>query len=66
MRPEEQALVFLTNQSSEVYMLIDNYPSQLHTPTTANKLSMDDINEFMSQHYDPKGFLVGERFPILQ
>ena len=66
MRPEKQALVFLTNQSCEVYMLIDNYPSQLHTPTTANKLSMDDINEFMSQHYDPKRFVLGERSPILQ
>ena len=52
--PEKQALVFLTNQSSEVYKLIDNYASQLTDPTMANKLTMEAIQGFMSQHYDPK------------
>lgn len=59
---EKQALVFLTNQSSEVYKLIDTYASQLTEPTTANKLTMEAIQSFMSQHYDPKRFVVRERF----
>ncbi|XP_062521210.1 uncharacterized protein K02A2.6-like [Corticium candelabrum] len=61
--PEEKlALVFLTNQSSDVFKLIDNYASQLTPPTSANKLSMNQIQEFMSQHFDPKRFVVRERF----
>ena len=59
---DKQALVYLTNQSSEVYKLIDNYASQLTAPTTANKLTMEAIHGFMSQHDDPKRFVVRERF----
>ena len=61
--PEDKlAFVFLTNQSSDIYKLIDNFASQLPEPMTANKLSLQSIHDFMSQHYDPKCFIVREWF----
>ena len=55
------ALVFLTNQTSDTYKLINNYASQQDTPTTADNIKFSDIAEFMSQHYDPTKFTVRER-----
>ena len=61
--PEDKpALVFLTNQLSDIYKLIDNFALQLPKPTTANRLSLKSIHDFMSQHYDYKRFLVREQF----
>ena len=59
---EKKSLVFLTNQTSETYKLINTYASQLSTPTTANKLSFEDVTEFMAKHYDPTQFTVRERY----
>ena len=58
----KKALVFLTNQTSGTYKLITNYASQLDIPTTANDMKFSDITDFMSSHYDPTQFIVGERY----
>ena len=55
-------LVFLTNQTSDTYKLVNNYASQQNTPTTADNMKFSDIAEFMSQHYDPTKFTVRERY----
>ena len=47
------AFLFLTNQTSDTYKLINNYASQQDTPTTADNMQFSDIAKFMSQHYDP-------------
>ena len=59
---DKLALVFLTNQTSDTYKLINNYASQQDTPTTADNMQFSDIAEFMSQHYDPTKFTVRERY----
>ena len=59
---DKLALVFLTNQTSNTYKLINNYASQQDTPTTADNMQFSDIAEFMSQHYDPTKFTVRERY----
>ena len=55
---DKLALVFLTNQTSDTYKLINNYALQQDTPTTADNMQFSDIAEFMSQHYDPTKFTV--------
>ena len=59
---DKLALVFLTNQTSDTYKLINNYALQQDTPTTADNMQFSDIAEFMSQHYDPTKFTVRERY----
>ena len=55
-------LVFLTNQTSDTYKLINNNASQQDTPTTADNMKFSDIAEFMSQHCNPTKFTVGGRY----
>ena len=40
---DKLALVFLTNQTSDTYKLINNYASQQDTPTTADNMQFSDI-----------------------
>ena len=40
---DKLALVFLTNQTSDTYKLINNYASQQDTPTTADNMKFSDI-----------------------
>ena len=49
-----QPLVFLTNQNSVIFKTIDNFASPQTVPTTANKLSIEAITDFMSTQYDHK------------
>ena len=57
-----QAQVFLTNQSATVYKLLTNLASQ-ETPSKAvNELTMNDIETYMKDQFDPKRFIVRERF----
>ena len=58
----KQAQVFLTNQSSTVYKLLSNLAAQQNTPKDVNDLSMKEIEDFMKEQYDPKRFVVRERF----
>ena len=63
---DKLVLVFLTNQTSDTYKLINNYASQQDTPTTADNIKFSDIAEFMSHHYDPNKFTVRERYKFFK
>ena len=56
------AQVFLTSQSTATYKLLGTVAGQQDPPKDINELSLEDINTFMEQHYDPKRFVVRERF----
>ena len=54
--------VFLTNQTAATYKLLTTLASQQDPPKDINDLTMDDILVFMGNQYDPKRFIVRERF----
>ena len=56
-----QAQVFLTNQSPTIYKLLSNLASQ-QSSKDINELSMEDITAFMKDQFDPRRFVVRERF----
>jgi hypothetical protein len=61
--PEKRrAQVFLTNQSSTIYKQLVNLAAQQATPKDVNKLTLEEIIEFMKEQYDPKLYLVRERY----
>ena len=57
-----RAQIFLTNQSPVVYKLLTNLAKQQTPSKEVNDLSFDEITEFMREQYDPKLFVVRERF----
>ena len=57
-----KAQVFLTNQSSSIYKQLANLAAQQSPPKGINDLSMDEIVNFMKDQFDPKRFIVRERF----
>ena len=59
---DREAQIFLTNQSTTVYKLLMNLASQQTPPKDVNQLSMDDIVAFMKDQFDPKRFVIRERF----
>jgi hypothetical protein len=59
---EREAQIFLTNQSTTVYKLLTNLASQQTPPKDVNQLSMDEIVAFMKDQFDPKRFIVRERY----
>ena len=56
------AQIFLTNQSSTTYKLLSNLASQETPPKTINKLTMTEIETYIKRRFDPKRFVVRERF----
>ena len=56
------AQVFLTNQSPVTYKLLDTLAGQQSPPIRGNDLSMTQIQRFMEEHFDPKQFVVQERY----
>ena len=61
--PEERkANIFLTNQSPTLYKQITNLAAQTTPPKKINELTMQEIIKFMKEQYDPKRFLIRERF----
>ena len=61
--PEQrQAQVFLTNQTAAVYKQLANLATQQTPPKDINKLTMSEIVHFMKEQFDPKLFIVRERF----
>ena len=56
------AQVFLTSQSTTTFKLLGTVAGQQDPPKDINELTMEDINTFMEQQYDPKRFVVRERF----
>ena len=55
---EKEAQVFLTNQSTVTYELLNNLAAQLSTTKGINEIKIDDIQKFMGQQFDPKWFIV--------
>ncbi|KAK7107690.1 hypothetical protein V1264_015570 [Littorina saxatilis] len=61
--PEQRkAQVFWTNQTATVYKQLANLATQQNPPKDINCLTMDEIVKFMKEQFDPKLFLVRERF----
>ncbi|XP_067939649.1 uncharacterized protein [Watersipora subatra] len=61
--PEErEANVFLINQSPVLYKQISNMASQLETPKLIKEVTMEEIDNFLKEQYDPTRFLVRERY----
>lgn len=62
VQEDRMAQIFLTNQTKDVYELLDNLAKQQQPPKELNDLTMDEIVEYMKTQYDPKRFVVHERF----
>uniref|UniRef100_A0A0L8HMH8 Uncharacterized protein n=1 Tax=Octopus bimaculoides TaxID=37653 RepID=A0A0L8HMH8_OCTBM len=61
--PEQRmAQVFLTNQTATIYKQLANLATQQNPPKDINNLTMDEIVDFMKEQFDPKPFIVRERF----
>ena len=64
--PEQrQAQVFLTNQTAAAYKQLANLAAQQTPSKDINKLTMLEIVDFMKEQFDPKLFIVRERFKFL-
>ena len=59
---DKQSKVFLTNQSGAIYKLLSNLAGQESPARGVNDLTMQDIVRYMKQQFDPKRFLIRERF----
>ena len=58
----KQAQIFLTNQSNSVYKMLCNLAAQQQPVKSIHELTMNDIQTFMAEQFDPKRFVVRERF----
>ena len=58
----KQAQIFLTNQSNSVYKMLSNLAAQQQPIKSIHELTMNDIRTFMAEQFDPKRFVVRERF----
>ena len=58
----KQAQIFLTNQSNSVYKMLSNLAAQQQPVKSIHELTMNDIQTFMTEQFDPKRFVVRERF----
>ena len=58
----KQAQIFLTNQSNSVYKMLSNLAAQQQPVKSTHELTMNDIQTFMAEQFDPKRFVVRERF----
>ena len=64
VQDSKKAQIFLTNQSNAVYKFLSNMASQLSPRKAVNELLMDEIVDIMQKQYDPKRFVVRERFKL--
>ena len=58
----KQAQIFLSNQSNSVYKMLSNLAAQQQPVKSIHELTMNDIQTFMAEQFDPKRFVVRERF----
>ena len=58
----KQAQIFLTNQSNSVYKMLSNLAAQQQPVKSIHELTMNDIETFMAEQFDPKRFVIRERF----
>ncbi|KAG8226623.1 hypothetical protein J437_LFUL007696 [Ladona fulva] len=56
--------IFLTNQTASTYKLLSTLVAQQTPPKEINDLFMTDIPAFMENQFDPRSFIVRERFKI--
>ena len=61
LHESKQAGIFLTNQSPSLYKQLSNLAAQLSTPKQINELTLDEIEKFLREQYDPAQFIVRER-----
>ena len=54
--------IFLTSQSAATYKILGNLSAQMTPPKDINALTMAEITEFMKDQFDPKKFIIRERF----
>ena len=54
----KQAQIFLTNQSNSVYKMLSNLAAQKQPVKSIHELTMNDIQTFMAEQFDPKRFVV--------
>ena len=59
---EKAAKVFLTNQNSTTYKMLSNLAAQETLPKDINNLIMEQITIYVKKQFDPKRFVVSERF----
>ena len=59
---DRKAEIFLTNQSAIVYKMLKNLAEQQTPPNEVNSLSLDQLSSFMAEQYNPKRFVVRERY----
>ena len=51
---KKQAQIFLTNQSNSVYKMLSNLAAQQQPVKSIHELTMNDIQTFMAEQFDPK------------
>ena len=54
--------MFLTNQTTAVYKQLSTLAAQMNPSKDIHTLTMDEIVNFMKEQFDPKRFIVRERF----
>ena len=59
---DRKPTIFLTNQSPLLYKQLSNLAKQQTPPKEINSLTMVEIEEFMRDQFDPKRFVVRERY----
>ena len=59
---EKEAQVFLTSQTTVTYNLLSNLVARQSPAKGVNDLSMDDIQKFMEEQFNPRRFVVIERY----
>lgn len=58
----KQPQVFLTNQTNVTFKLLSNYACQLSPAKDINQLGITEIVEYMKSQFDPKRYIVRERY----
>ena len=56
--------MLLANQTTTIYKLLTNLAQQQTPPQKINEPSMEKIIEFMAKNYDPKRFLIRDRYNL--
>ena len=59
---DKKAQIFLVNQTSEIYKMLSNLASQQEPAKNINDLTIAQIVTFMKTQFDPKKFIIRERF----
>ena len=59
---EKSAKAFLTNQTSTTYKMLPNLTARMTPPKNINNLITEQITNYMKKQFDPKRFVVRERF----